>query len=246
MRTDKMFVKRYEEETNLRCRIILDHSSSMYFPKLEKPTLEEPNKMLFSICCTAALMNLLKRQRDAVGLSIFSENLELHTSERSTTQHHQLLLHELEKIWNHQVEQKSTFAVDALHEIAENINKRSLVILFTDMMDNSEQTDELYAALQHLKFNKHEVILFHVHDYNKEILFEYGNRPYRFIDLESGEKVKINSNAIKIEYQQKQNAFLKEMKLKCAQYKIDLVEADIQRGFNPVLLAYLMKREKLF
>ena len=153
VRTDKMFVKRYEEETNLRCRIILDHSSSMYFPKLEKPTLEEPNKMLFSICCTAALMNLLKRQRDAVGLSIFSENLELHTSERSTTQHHQLLLHELEKIWNHQVEQKSTFAVDALHEIAENINKRSLVILFTDMMDNSEQTDELYAALQHLKFN---------------------------------------------------------------------------------------------
>ena len=245
-RTDNMFVKRYEEETNLRCRIILDHSSSMYFPKLYTPSLKEPNKMLFSICCAAALMNLLKRQRDAVGLSIFAEKVDLHTAERTTTQHHHLLLHELEKIWNHQVDQKPTFAVDALHEIAEKIHKRSLVILFTDMMDNSERADELFAALQHLKFNKHEVILFHVHDYAKEVAFEYSNRPYRFIDLESGEEVKLISNIIKKEYQQKQDIFLKEMKLKCTQYKIDLVEADIQQGFHPVLSAYLMKREKLF
>ena len=245
-RTDNMFVKRFEEETNLRCRIVLDHSSSMYFPKLDVPSLKEPNKMLFSICCAAALMNLLKRQRDAVGLSVFSEKVELHTAERTTTQHHQFLLHELEKLWNHQVEQKSTFAVDALHQIAENINKRSLVILFTDMMDNSERADELFAALQHLKFNKHEVILFHVQDYAKEVAFEYSNRPHRFIDLENGEEVKLSSNAIKKEYQQKQDVFLKEMKLKCAQYQIDLVEADIQEGFHPILLAYLLKREKLF
>ena len=95
------------------------------------------------------------------------------------------------------MEQKSTFAVDALHEIAENIHKRSLVILFTDMMDNSGRADELFAALQHLKFNKHEVILFHVNDYAKEVAFEYSNRPHRFIDLESGEEVKLSSNAIK-------------------------------------------------
>ena len=245
-RTDNMFVKRYEEETNLRCRIVLDHSSSMYFPKLDTPTLKEPNKMLFSICCAATLMNLLKRQRDAVGLSVFSEKVELHTAERTTTQHHQLLLYELEKMWNHQVEQKPTFAVDALHEIAENIHKRSLVILFTDMMDNSERADELFAALQHLKFNKHEVILFHVHDYAKEVAFEFSNRPYRFIDLESGEVVKLIGNAIKKEYQQKKDVFLKKMKLKCAQYQIDLVEADIQEGFHPILSAYLLKREKLF
>ena len=245
-RTDNMFVKRYEEETNLRCRIILDHSSSMYFPKLDTPSLKEPNKMLFSICCAAALMNLLKRQRDAVGLSVFAEKVELHTAERTTTQHHQLLLHELEKMWNNQVEQKPTFAVDALHEIAENIHKRSLVILFTDMIDNSDRADELFAALQHLKFNKHEVILFHVHDYAKEVAFEFSNRPYRFIDLESGEVVKLIGNAIKKEYQQKKDVFLKKMKLKCAQYQIDLVEADIQEGFHPILSAYLLKREKLF
>ena len=245
-RTDKMFLKRYEEETNLRCRIVLDHSSSMYFPKLDNPSLEEPNKMLFSICCTAALMNLLKRQRDAVGLSVFSEKIELHTPERTTTKHHQFLLHELEKMWNQQAEKKPTFAVDALHEIAENIHKRSLVILFTDMMDNSERADELFASLQHLKFNKHEVILFHVHDYDKELAFDYSNRPYRFIDLETGEEVKLSSNAIKKEYQQKKKVFLKEIKLKCAHYKIDFIEADIKEGFHPVLLAYLLKREKLF
>ena len=245
-RTDKMFVKRYEEETNLRCRIILDHSSSMYFPKLENPSLEEPNKMLFSICCAAALMNLLKRQRDAVALSVFSEKVELHTNERTTTEHHHFLLHELEKMWNQQVELKPTFAVDALHQIAESIHKRSLIILFSDMMDNSERSNELFTALQHLKFNKHEVILFHVQDYAKEVAFEYSNRPHRFIDLESGEEVKLSSNSIKKEYFQKKEVFLKEMKLKCAQYKIDLVETDIKEGFHPVLLAYLMKREKLF
>ena len=245
MRTDKMFVKRFEEETNLRCRIILDNSSSMCFPKFDRPTLEKPNKMLFSICCTAALMNLLKRQRDAVGLSVFSDNLELHTPERTTTQHHQLLLHELEKMWYKQPEQKSTFAIDALHEIAENIHKRSFVILFTDMMDNSKRVDELYSALKHLKFNKHEVILFHVHDYDKEIVFEYSNRPHRFVDLETGEEVKLSNNSIKKEYQQKKEAFLKDIKLKCSQYKIDFVEADIQKGFHPILLSYLLKREKL-
>ena len=114
------------------------------------------------------------------------------------------------------------------------------------MIDNSDRADELFAALQHLKFNKHEVILFHVHDYAKEVAFEYSNRPYRFIDLESGEEVKLISNAIKKEYQQKQDVFLKEMKLKCSQYQIDLVEADIQQGFHPILSSYLSKREKLF
>ena len=245
-RTDKMFVKRFEEETNLRCRFVLDQSSSMYFPKTEKPTIEQPNKMLFSIACTAALMNLLKRQRDAVGLSIFSDSVELHTSERTTTQHHQLLIYELEKLWNREAKQKTTNAVDALHEIAENIHKRSLVIIFSDMMDNSERADELFAALQHLKFNKHEVVLFHVQDHAKEVAFEYDNRPHRFVDLETAEEVKLNSNSIQQSYREHQQAFLKEMKLRCAQYQIDLVSADINEGFHPVLLAYLLKRQKLF
>lgn len=245
-RTDKLFVKRYEEETNLRCRIIIDHSSSMLFPKVEQPSLEEPNKLSFSIYCAAALMNLLKRQRDAVGLSVFSEKVEVHTPERTTGKHHQLLLHNLEQLLAPGQEQQKSFVVDALHEIAEKIHQRSLVVLFSDMLDNSERSKEIFSALQHLKFNKHEVVLFHVTDRSKELEFDFENRPYKFVDLESGEELKLSPNEVKADYQQKAKAYFEELKLKCAQYQIDLVEADIQEGFHTVLLAYLLKRAKLY
>lgn len=245
-RTDKLFVKRYEEETNLRCRIIVDHSSSMHFPKVEQASLAAPNKLLFSIYCTAALMNLLKRQRDAVGLSVFAESVEVHTAERTTTKHHQLLLHTLEKLLVQEQQEQKSFVVAALHEIAEKIHQRSLVILFSDMLDNSERSEEIFSALQHLKFNKHEVVLFHVTDKRKELEFDFENRPYRFVDLESGEQIKLTPNEVRADYQQQAKAYFEELKLKCAQYKIDLVEADIQTGFHSVLLAYLLKRQKLF
>ena len=244
-RTDKLFVKRYEEETNLRCRFILDQSSSMYFPDVKKPTLKEHNKLSFSIYCIAALMNLLKRQRDAVGLSTFSDAVNFHTSERTTNKHHQLLLLELEKAIQNPPTNKPTFAVDALHEITEKIHQRSLIILFSDMMDNSEKSDELFSALQHLKFNKHEVILFHVVDKAKEMDLDFENRPHKFVDLESGEELKLTPKSVQKEYQQYTSQFLKELKLKCAQFKIDLIEADIQEGVEPVLLSFLVKRGKM-
>ena len=244
-RTDKFFVKRYEEETNLRCRIIIDQSSSMYFPNIDKATIEAPNKLYFSVLCAAALMNLLKRQRDAVGLSLFSNKVNLHTNEKSTTKHHQYLLHELDKVLQQPALMKSSFLVDALHQIAENIHQRSLVILFSDMFDNSEKNDELFAALQHLKFNKHEMVLFHVMDKSKELEFDYENRPYKFVDMETGEELKLSPHEVKKNYIQQSSVFLKELKLKCIQYKIDFVEVDIHAGFEPILLSYLRKRSKL-
>jgi len=244
-RTDKFFVKRFEEETNLRCRIIIDQSSSMYFPNIDKATIEAPNKLYFSVLCAAALMNLLKRQRDAVGLSLFSNKVNLHTNEKSTTKHHQYLLHELDKVLQQPALMKSSFLVDALHQIAENIHQRSLVILFSDMFDNSEKNDELFAALQHLKFNKHEMVLFHVMDKSKELEFDYENRPYKFVDMETGEELKLSPHEVKKNYIQQSSVFLKELKLKCIQYKIDFVEVDIHAGFEPILLSYLRKRSKL-
>ena len=92
-RTDKLFVKRYEEETNLRCQLIIDASSSMYFPEIEYNS-DKFNKIKFSVYAAAALMNLLKKQRDAVGLSIFSDKLTLHTSTKSSLVHHKILTHE--------------------------------------------------------------------------------------------------------------------------------------------------------
>jgi uncharacterized protein (DUF58 family) len=247
-RTDKLFVKRYEEETNLRCQIIIDNSSSMFFPFKDKLSIDSPNKITFSIYAAAAIMNMLKKQRDAVGLSLFSDKVELHTNARSTNAHQKYLFTELEKLLipiGEDIHRK-TMAADALHEISDKIHKRSLVVIFSDMFDTGASADELFSALQHLRHNKHEVILFHVVDHAKEVDFNFENRPYRFIDMESGRELKVNPLEIKDQYVSRLNAFKSELKLRCGQYRIDFVEADINKGFRQILLPYLLKREKLF
>jgi len=245
-RTDKLFVKRYEEETNLRCQLILDRSSSMYYPPHDRKSRDVQNKITFSVYACAALMHLLKMQRDAVGLSVFAEEVEAHTPARSSSVHHKLLLHKLEEVLDGEKELTRTFAATALHEIAENIHRRSLVVIFSDMFENSGQdTAELFNALQHLKYNKHEVILFHVTDRKKEEQFDFENRPYQFIDVETGEKVKVHSSKVKEAYVESMTAYKKELMLRCAQYRIDFVEADIHEGFNQVLSAYLIRRQKM-
>tara|TARA_B100001109_G_scaffold255795_1_gene260923 strand:+ start:6715 stop:7635 length:921 start_codon:yes stop_codon:yes gene_type:complete len=243
-KTDKLFVKRYEEETNLRCRIVLDVSSSMYFPEDRKKG--ELNKLDFSIYAAAALVELLKKQRDAYGLSTFSSSIETHTQAKSNATHMRLVYAELEKLLDQQSSGKQTSAVESLHHIAEMIHKRSLIIIFSDMMDNSEREEELLSALQHMKHNKHEVILFHVVDQAKELDFEFENRPYRFVDMESGEEVKLNTNEVKELYVKEMRKREKELKLKCGQYGIDFVEADIAKGFHQILLPFLSKRKRLF
>lgn len=245
-RTDKLFIKRYEEETNLRCQLIIDDSSSMYFPVPDGKETKQ-NKITFSVHCAAAMIELLKRQRDAVGLSVFSEIVELHTPAKSSSLHHKMLYHELEKrIQPHDVKvHKKTSAINALHEIAEGIHKRSLVMIFSDMMDSQANSDELFSALQHLKHKKHEVILFHVVDKQKEMEFDFDNRPYRFVDMETGEEVKLHPNEIKDSYLTQMAEYKKELMLKCGQYKIDFVEADINLGFHQVLMPYLVKRTRM-
>jgi len=242
-KTDKLFVKRYEEETNLRCRIILDVSSSMLFP--EKVEKGKHNKLEFSIYAAAAMVELLRRQRDAYGLSTFSEKIEFHSEAKSNATHQRLVFNELEKILDAESTQKATSAVDSLHHISEMIHKRSLVVIFSDMFDNSERENDLIHALQHLKHNKHEVILFHVVDKAKELDFEFENRPYRFVDMETGEEVKLNPNEVKVEYVKEVRAREKELQLKCGQYGIDYVAADIGKDFNQVLLPFLLKRKKM-
>ena len=243
-KTDKLFVKRYEEETNLRCRIILDVSSSMYFP--EQKEKDAYNKLQFSIYAAAALIELLRRQRDAYGLSTFSEGIDFHSEAKSNAAHQRLVISKLEDLLEQREDGKLTSAVDALHHISEMIHKRSLVIIFSDMFDNSEREDELISALQHLKHNKHEVILFHVVDKAKELDFDFENRPYRFVDMESGEEVKLNPLEVKDEFIKEVKAREKELRLKCGQYGIDFVSADVGKDFNQILLPFLAKRKKLF
>lgn len=245
-RTDKLFIKRYEEETNLRCQIVIDNSSSMYFPM--EPPKGTYNKVGFSVHAAAALIELLKRQRDAIGLSIFDDKVELHTPAKSSVTHQKMLYFELEKMLEQYKpsEQRKTVVAESLHRIAESIHKRSLVAIFTDMFEPGSKWQEMFSALQHLKHNKHEVIIFHVTDKKLELDFEFENRPYTFIDMESGEQLKLTPSQVKEKYLQSMNEFKKELNLKCAQFRIDLVEADIREGFHNVLLQYLVKRSKLY
>lgn len=245
-RTDRMYVKRYEEETNLRCQIVIDGSSSMYYPVIENPTLEKMDKMAFSVYASAAVIQLLHKQRDATGLSIFTDQVITHTEAHSSLVHRKYLFSRLNDLIEKDAEKrgKLTRAAKALHEIAENIHRRSLVVLFSDMFDNSFDT-ELFSALQHLRHNKHEVILFHVTDKKSEIDFTFDNKPYKFIDLESGEEVKIRPQEIRDEYVSRTAEFKSELIKRCAQYHIEIVEADIRLGFKQILLPFLLKRMKM-
>ncbi len=244
-RTDKMFVKRFEEETNLRCQIVIDASSSMYFPEVNKKSESHINKLRYSALSAAALMNLLQKQRDAFGLSIFDEKVHQHTRCKSSTTHYRLLLTHLDQLIENPEHNRTTNAAAALHEIADKTHRRSLVVIFSDMFEHVGENSELFSALQHLKHNKHEVVLFHVTDKSKEQEFEFENRPYLFVDMETGEKVRLQSNQVKDYYIERMSKYIEDLRLKCLQYRIDFVEADINKGFKQVLQAYLVKRSKM-
>lgn len=246
-RTDRMYVKRYEEETNLRCQIVIDGSSSMYYPLHDKTSLESMDKMTFSAYAAAAIIQLLHRQRDASGLSIFTDQIKLHTEAHSNLVHRKFLFTRLNELIEKKVTDKtgdSTMAAKALHEVADNIHKRSLVIIFSDMFDNNPNED-IFPALQHLKHNKHEVILFHVTDKKAEIDFSFDNKPYKFVDLESGEEIKIRPHEIRDDYVQRLHDFRTELMRRCAQYHIEFVEADINLGFRQILMPFFLKRMKM-
>lgn len=246
-RTDRVYVKKFEEETNLRCQLVLDASSSMYFPEV-KESQSGLRKIDFSCIAAASVMHLLKKQRDAFGLTIFSDKVERHSNVKSSSIHNKLLLGQLQNVMNREPGKKKTAAATCLHEVAEKLHRRSMVVIFSDMFENmltdSNEYQAIFSALQHLKHNKHEVILFHVLDKSKEMAFDFVNRPYRFIDLETGEQLKLTPNQVKESYVQQMQDFYQQLKLRCGQFKIDLVEADVNQGFRPVLLPYLMKREK--
>lgn len=244
-RTDKLFSKKFEEETNLRCQIVIDASSSMYFPGTELATGLVLNKLKFSALGAACLMNVLRRQRDAFGLSIFDNNLNVHTQAKSSTTHYQLLLSYLDKYIQDIAIQKTTQAAEALHQIADQIHKRSLVVIFSDMFDRQADLDKLFAALQHLRYNKHEVILFHTLDKRLELDFAFENKPIQFIDLETGEQIRVQAHQVKEKYTQKINSYHQNIKSKCLQYRIDYHEADINEGYHYILQSFFIKRRKM-
>lgn len=240
-RTDKLFVKRFEEETNMRCNIIIDTSSSMLFPANDK----QINKLTFSVYTAAALIHLLRKQRDAVGLTLFSDKVELQTETRLSESHAKMLYAELENLikrgkHNHLL---TTNVAATLHYVAEKMHKRSLVILFSDLFACNQH--ELFSAIEHLKHNKHNFVIFHVTDHRHEFHLSYPNRPTCFVDMETGERVKINPNDIRDAYNRELGEFVNKLKTKCGQYNTELVNADIATPFAEVLTPFLIMRGRI-
>ncbi len=238
-RTDRLYTKRFEEETNLRCYIVLDHSSSMYYPAADY------GKMKFAVLASAALAYLLHKQRDAVGLFTFSEDIETQSQVKSTSSHIQKLFLQLNDLLESSPTLQKTNVPEVLHQVAEKIHKRSLVIIFSDMFQSQQGQEAIFSALQHLKHNRHEVLVFHVTDKATELDFSFEDRPYEFMDLERGEKIKLTPSAVKTSYYNAMAAYISTLKLRCGQLKIDLVEADIRDDFDKILTEYLIKRSKL-
>ncbi len=241
-KTEKLFVKRYEEETNLRSHIIIDNSASMHYPELDKKSLGAINKIGFSAVATAALLEILKRQRDAFGLSIYAKENEYYAPAKGNEKHRRMLLNQLEKLLRER-SSETTDTYHVLHEIAEKIHRRSLIFLFTDMLQADRKEEDLFAALQHLKYNKHEVVLFHTFDGKHELRFDFDDSPKKFVDVETGEQINLFAGNIKDNYHLEMQNYFKELKLKCMQYKIDYVPVDITKGYEQVLLTYLISRK---
>ncbi|KGL59493.1 Protein of unknown function DUF58 [Polaribacter sp. Hel1_33_78] len=241
-KTEKLYTKKYEEETNLRCHIIIDNSASMHYPSVKNQNLDSLNKVGFSAVAAASLMEILKRQRDAVGLSIYSDSYEYYAPEKGSERHRKMLLHQLEQLLSSN-SKATTETYQYLHEIAEKMHRRSLIFLFTDMFQTSKDDEALFEALRHLKYNKHEVVLFHTYDGKTELNFNFDNSPKKFVDVETGEEINIYIENVQEKYRNSVENYFKELKNKCLQYKIDYVPVDIHLGFNQVLTNYLIKRK---
>lgn len=246
-RTDRLYVKQFEEETNLRCQLVIDQSSSMIFPTEHHGDIDQPNKLTFAVYAAAVLIELLHRQRDAFGLTLFSGQIDQQTPCRSSSVHQQYLLGLLDGLLQpvNKESQRKTSLAETIHLSAEQLHKRSLVVLFTDAFVRPDEQEALFDALRHLRHNKHEVIIFHTYDMAHEVNLDYGSRPHLFIDLESGHQLKLQPEEVAAEYRRQMTDLFAALRQRAMQYRIDYVSVDISQGFHQILLPFLLKRSKV-
>lgn len=259
-RTDRLYVKQFEEETNLRCQILIDHSGSMLYPLERHGDIAHPNKLTFAVYAAAVLIELLHRQRDAFGLSLFDQGLHLSTPCRSSRLHQQYLLTELDKLLSPSATQPLSHPAtqtlpQAIHLLAEQLHRRSLVAIFTDALTPSDHSaiqplghsatqEALFDALRHLRHNQHEVILFHTYDLAHEVNLDFDARPHLFIDLETRRQVRLQPADLADAYRRQMTALFDTLRQRAMQYRIDYVPLDIAQGFHQLLLPFLLKRSK--
>lgn len=243
-KTDKLYTKRFDEETNMRCHIIVDQSASMYYPNRKQHPELNYNKVEFSALASAVLLQILKKQRDAAGLSLYDDKYDFYAPEKGNERHFQMLITKLNELTSSTAKQAKTKTYEVLHQIAEQIHRRSMIILFTDMFQSDKASQELFEALRHLKYNKHELILFHVYDKKTEFDFAFSNTPTHFVDVETGASIDLFPDAVQENYTAAMANYFRQLKQKCDQYKINYVPVDVHQGFENIMMTFFKKRYK--
>ena len=239
-KTDRYYVKQYEEETNLRHYVVLDTSPSMRFRHSASIS-----KLEYGAYLASALHYMMVRQRDATGLIAFDETVHTIRPPKSTTGHVRRLLATLERLIDDEPRHKMTGAASVLDEVAERIARRSLVVVITDLFENIAEHETLLNALRHLRYRGHEVLVFHVLESDTERQFRFPDVPTRFVDMETGEEMSIQPAQIRENYAEAVHAFTERFRLRCRERNIDFVELDTSEPYSTALLAYLNKRKQL-
>ena len=243
-KTERFYVKRYEAETNLRAHIVLDVSSSMYFKHFA-----EWSKLRYSIHYVAALIHMMHGQRDACGLVLFDEDIQLNFPAKSSASHIRLLFGQLEKLIAEEQEkareQRVSASSEALHKLAETLKKRSLVIIVSDLFENVQGHDDLISSLRHLKHQNHEVLLFNILEKKSERELDFPDGKFLFEDMETGSEIEVIPAQVKDDYKKKVAEYTQKFKIACNEAGVDFEEIDTQSPFDLALLAYLNKRKRL-
>ncbi len=229
-KTNRLYVKRYEEETNLRAHLILDTSKSMDYASGKVSKLQYGSYLL------AALSYLMISQQDAAGVVLFDESIRSFIPPKSTPSHLNTLLNVLD------VEKPGTDTKiePVLHEMAERINKRGLVIIISDLFD---EPDSIMNGLKHFRHSKQEVILFHILDRN-ELEFDFNSRT-KFVDMESGEEITTDPWHVKNDYKNLIKDLQDYYKSQCRLNLIDYVPLFTDDSLDKGLNEYFNKRQKL-
>ena len=233
-RTDRYYIKRYEEETNVRCHVLLDASASMGY-RYDESKL---TKLEYACFLAASLAFLMVRQQDPVGLVAFDERIREFFPARTTTMHLNRLLQRLEAT----APGGKTSLSETFHDLAERIRKRGLIVIVSDLLGEDAFERDVMRGLSHFRHKKHEVLLFHVLD-AAELEFPFG-RLSEFVDMETGERLQADPIYIREEYRRQVRDFTDRYRRECAAQNIDYVLANTSTPYDLLLRAFLDKRKR--
>jgi len=233
-RTDRLYVKQYEEETNLKAHILIDASSSMCYKSDENAL----SKLEYACHLAACLAYLMIRQQDSVGMICFDSQIRHHIPSRSTPTHLSLMLRHLETL-------KMTTGVETnvsntFHDVAEFVRRRGLLIILSDLYDDPR---EVIRGLRHFRFKKHEVILFHILD-KWEIDFPF-RKLSDFVDMETNEEIQVDPRYVRDEYRKEIERFIEGYRRDCSASRVEYVQTDTSVPYDFMLSSYLAKRKRL-